>query len=58
MARIHFGRFAIPVAVRVRLAPNQPPEKGAVCFDLKTVVSDNFRQKLDEAVRARRTPEN
>jgi len=58
MARIHFGRFAIPVAVRVRLAPTSPPEKGAVCFDLKTVVSDNFRQKLDEAVRARRTLEN
>jgi hypothetical protein len=58
VARTHFGQFAIPVVVRVRLAPNQPPEKGAVLFDLKTVVGDDFRQKLDEAARARRTLES
>ena len=55
VARTCLGRFAVPVLVRVRLGPRPLPEIGAVFFDLAAVVSEEFRARLDAAVRARRT---
>jgi hypothetical protein len=58
VARTCLGRFAVPAVVRVRLGGRPVPEKGAIFFDLAAVVSEDFRARLDAAVRARRTLES
>jgi hypothetical protein len=55
VARTCLGRFAVPVVVRVQLRERPALEKGAIFFDLAAVVSEDFRARLDAAVRARRT---
>lgn len=55
VARTCLGRFAVPVVVRVRLPSRPLPAKGAAFFGLATVVGEDFRERLDQAVSARRT---